>query len=279
MKPPLILITGLAGAGKSTALRALEDAGFYCIDNLPVRLLDNLLASEPPVEDERLAVVMDLRDPAFGETALRAVNARMVFLEADDGALIQRFQEGRRRHRLAAGGRISDGIAAERRLLAPVRAMAHHVLDTSGLSPHQLKQMVLSLVGGATELQVWITSFGFKKGPPPEADMVLDVRFLPNPYFEEELRERTGREAEVADYVLESAQARRFLELLLPLLAWLIPQYRQEGKSYFTLAIGCTGGRHRSVAVVERLAALLGGQGLAARIFHRELPENESGDR
>jgi len=271
--PVSVLITGLAGAGKSTALRALEDGGYYCIDNLPVGLLDALLNRPPVAGDQPLALVMDLRDPGFGVEVLDRLGARILFLEAEGGVLIRRFQESRRPHWLG-GGRLADGIAAERRMLAPVRERADHVIDTSCLSPHQLKAMVLSLVGGEGEVAVWITSFGFKYGLPPEADMVLDVRFLPNPHFVADLRPLTGREPVVADYVFQGETASRFFERLLPLLEFLLPQYQREGKSYFTLAVGCTGGRHRSVAVAERLATLLAERGIAARVFHRQLAES-----
>jgi UPF0042 nucleotide-binding protein len=278
----LIIVTGTAGAGKSTALRALEDLGYFGIDNLPALLLEPLAENRHP-HLERVAVVMDARDPDFMDAyhektawlRQQGIDVFCLFLHAHQDVLLRRFSQLRRPHPLFAELPLSSAIAKERKLLQPLRAAAEAVIDTTDLSPHQLKAQLRTLFDnkktGHTALRLRLYSFGFKHGMPPEADMVLDVRFLPNPYFVAELKEKTGLQRQVADYVLGSEPAREFLAKLLPLLRYLIPMYASEGKASFTIAIGCTGGRHRSVAMVAQLQKQLAAEGYSGKIWHREL--------
>jgi len=280
----LIIITGTAGAGKSTALRALEDLGYFGIDNLPVLLLEPLAEQRQPHLD-RIAAVMDGRDPALvtrysertGWLKEHGIEIFCLFLHARRDVLLRRFSQLRRPHPLFPGLPLSAAVDRELELLQPLRTTAAVVIDTTSLSPHQLKAQLRCLFeeksSGLSPLRMGLYSFGFKYGMPPEADMVLDVRFLPNPYFVAELKEKTGLQKEVADYVLKSDDAREFFTRLLPLLHYLLPMYAREGKAAFTLAIGCTGGRHRSVAIVEQLQKLLAAEGLSGKIWHRELTD------
>lgn len=277
----LIIVTGTAGAGKSTALRALEDLGYFGIDNLPVLLLEPLALREKQ-HFSRVAAVMDGRDPDFLKAyrektdwlRQQGIEVFCLFLHARPEVLLRRFSQLRRPHPLFADSPLPAAIAQEQKLLEPLRIMATTVIDTSDLSPHQLKSQLHALFAAKGELaplRLALYSFGFKHGVPPEADMVLDVRFLPNPYFVDQLKERTGLEREVADYVLENDASTEFLARLLPLLQYLMPMYASEGKAFFTIAIGCTGGRHRSVAVVEWLRKQLAEEGYKGIIWHREL--------
>ena len=276
----LILLTGMSGAGKTTAVKALEDAGFYCIDNLPSFLLPTLLteARDRP-QLTRLGLVMDARDQGFADAGAAIIerlkqNGRQVsviFLEASDETLLRRYSEMRRRHPFASPS-LRAGIQGERVRLATIRALADLVIDTTRLTPHGLRSEMLRDAQGLPQtLQVGLISFGFKHGPPQEADLTLDVRFLPNPYFVPELRPLTGLDEAVAAFVLNTDPAREFLARLLPLLRFLIPQYRREGKSYLTIGIGCTGGQHRSVAVAERLRQTLKEETDNLFITHRDL--------
>jgi RNase adapter protein RapZ len=278
------VITGYAGAGKSTALNVLEDEGHYCVENLPAFLLPELVNGLAARNDHggRLAVVMDSRDADFPRE-FQAIFARLqaaarpltlVFLEASEEVLLRRYSQMRRVHPRAGGDPVREGIRREREELRVLRQAADRIVDTSALTPHQLRLHLLEQLGGPGRrpLRISFTSFGFKHGPPVEADLLFDVRFLPNPYFVPEMSGRTGLEPEVAAYVLDNEAARRFLDLVRPLLAFLIPQYRQEGKTYLTVGIGCTGGRHRSVAMTEKLAKLTGAvAGETIRICHRDL--------
>ncbi len=276
----IILLTGMSGAGKTTAVKALEDAGFYCIDNLPSFLLPSLLtdANNRP-ELARMALGMDARDHGF-VTASQAIidqikgsghQLSIIFLEADNQVLLRRYSEMRRRHPFASPS-VRAGIEAERVLLAGIKAQANLVIDTSRLTPHGLRSEMLKDVQGIPQtLQVGLVSFGFKHGVPQEVDVLFDVRFLPNPYFVADLRPLTGVDQAVAAFVLDSALAQEFLDRLLPLLRFLIPQYQREGKTYLTIGIGCTGGQHRSVAVAERLRQLLQEQTETIFITHRDL--------
>jgi UPF0042 nucleotide-binding protein len=277
----IILLTGMSGAGKTTAVKALEDAGFYCIDNLPSFLLPSLLrdAKSRP-ELSRMALGMDARDHGFVAESqgiisqLKAGDYQLmiIFLEADDQVLLRRYSEMRRRHPFASPS-VRAGIKAERVLLASIKARADLVIDTSRLTPHGLRSELLRDVQGASRqaLQVGLVSFGFKHGVPQEADVLFDVRFLPNPFFVPELRPLTGQDPAVASFVLENDLTGEFLQRLLPLLQFLIPQYQREGKAYLTIGIGCTGGQHRSVAVAERLRQLLKEQQETISITHRDL--------
>lgn len=277
----LVIISGMSGSGKTTALRALEDLGFFCVDNLPVGLIPQfveLCASSWEVR--RSALVVDVREGEFlrdldhvVEELRRRTRLRVLFLECDDEVLRSRFRETRRRHPLAPEGDLREAMQRERELLRSLRELADWVLDTSGLSPHRLRELVQRELSGAAlpRTCLEILSFGYRWGVPPEADLVMDVRFLPNPYFRAGLRERDGRDREVQAYVLECPEGREFLRRLGELLGFLLPLYRREGKAYLTLAVGCTGGRHRSVAVAERLRRALNGEGYEVRVRHRDV--------
>lgn len=280
----LIIISGLSGSGKSTAARALEDDGFFVVDNLPPSLLRPFLqtSSEAGANLRNLAVVIDARNRAFltgfsdhlAEIEDAGHQVEILFFEASDETLQRRYSETRRRHPLAGQGGVAEGIAAERRLLAGVRKRATALVDSDGLTPHQLRARVVALVRHeepAVPLAVHLQSFGFRYGIPTGSDLVMDVRFLPNPHFDPHLQPLSGLDREVQNYVLESETGRAFLPLLENLLGFLLPQYRREGKSYLTISIGCTGGRHRSVAVVTALAGLLAYESVALTVTHRDV--------
>jgi len=262
----IIIVTGVSGAGKSTALRALEDAGYFCVDNLPLPLMGRfveLLSGSG--EAEQVAVGVDAREGEFLLSsrevfaALRNAGHQLeiLFLDANDDVLVRRFSETRRRHPLS-GDDLREGIAREREILRSLRADASAYVDTAHLNVHQLKGVVHERYRrGSDVLAVTLLSFGFKHGLPAEADVVLDVRFLPNPYFVEALSASTGEEAAVRDFVLGNPDAGEFLDKTQSLLEFLLPRAEREGKAYLTVAVGCTGGRHRSVAVVQELAKRL----------------------
>jgi RNase adapter protein RapZ len=278
------VITGCSGAGKSTALKAFEDRGFYCVENLPLFLLADLAAGLAAREDNprRIAVVTDIRDPAFPQShadtfahwRAAARPLTILFLEASEEVLLRRYSQMRRVHPLATGRSLREGLRLEREQLADIRLIADQIIDTSNLTPRDLHRHLLHWIGireGERDLQISFISFGYKYGPPLEADLLFDVRFLPNPYFVPVLSAKSGLEAEVAGFVIENDDTRRFLDLLRPLLTFLIPQYRREGKAYLTVGIGCTGGRHRSVAMVEELTRSLRAAGEEVRVCHRDL--------
>ncbi len=283
---PFVVVTGLSGAGKSHAVRALEDLGYFCVDNLPVALIppfaDLMLGGQ--VEARRAAVVVDVREgsgltrfPSIYRRLKRRFEGRirLVFLEASDAAIQRRFSETRRPHPLAAGRSVAEGVREERRLLEPMRRLADQVIDTSALNVHELRRKMLETTAGKGQpspLAVSFVSFGFRGGIPLEADLLFDVRFLPNPHFVTALRPKTGRHKGVAAYVLESPEAARFLTLTTSLLRFLLPQYVAEGKAYLTIGIGCTGGRHRSVAIAEELARRLRDvDGVEIQTRHRDV--------
>lgn len=285
----VVIVTGLSGAGRGTAAKVLEDLGYYVADNLPPELIGRMVelgaGAEPPIR--KLALVMDVRNRFFtGNLAavgehLRAagVRTRILFLEASDDVLIRRFGFARRRHPLqseSADGTLTAGIAAERRRLDPVKTAADVVIDTTALSIHQLHRKLEEVYGGdaATVLQLTVQSFGFKYGVPLDADMVFDLRFLPNPHWIPELREKTGQDAPVSEYVLSRPGAQDYLDTARHLVDLTTEGYRQEGKRYMTVAVGCTGGKHRSVAMAEALCDLLGADeesGVVVRVVHRDL--------
>jgi len=264
----LTIITGFSGAGKSTAMNVFEDAGYFCVDNLPPGMIGSLieLFVHEGSKVERAAVVSDVRGGEYFD-ALQAVlddlegtglTHRVLFLDAADETLLNRYKETRRRHPLAPGGSIADGIAAERAQLDALKARADIVIDTTGLSAAMLRgKIVEALVGqhSANRLAITFSSFGFKHGPPRDADLLFDVRFLPNPHYEPELRPLTGRDQRVVDFIDRDGKLAAFYALLEPLLDYLFTEYVAEGKSHLLVAVGCTGGRHRSVAIVEHLAA------------------------
>jgi UPF0042 nucleotide-binding protein len=280
----VVILTGVSGSGKTTALRALEDAGFYCVDNLPIVFLDKLLelSAHTAGEVSRIALVVDAREQRFLADAPEAIeevrrkgnDVQVLFLDASDESLVRRYSETRRRHPLAGEtGTVQDGIAAERRALADIEGLADEVIDTTSLNVHELKRLVTRrfAAGEGARLGVTLVSFGFRFGIPAHADMVLDVRFLPNPFFVPELKPHPGTDPRVAEFVLGQPDAKAFLDRLSDLLTFLLPRYRTEGKSYLTLAVGCTGGKHRSVALAAALADRLEASGQPVRLWHRDL--------
>ena len=284
--PRFVVVTGLSGAGKSAAIRALEDLGYLCVDNLPTSLIPTLadLTLGEGATYDAVAVVVDVRDRSFLDQfsgVFQSLRARqnlgtwLIFLEASDGALLRRFSETRRPHPLAPTASVIEGILAERSCLRPIKKMADKVLDTSDLTVHELRRSFRELTQGdskQTQLTTTLLSFGFKYGIPVEADLVLDVRFLPNPYFVPDLRPLNGKALAVRDYVLASETAGPFLDKTTDLLEFLIPNYQAEGKSYLTVAIGCTGGRHRSVAIVDAIRPRVSGlAGIRWRTKHRDV--------
>lgn len=278
------VVSGLSGAGRSTAAKVLEDLGWFVVDNLPPELVATMveLGAQSQGAVTRVAVVMDVRSRAFTEdlaAVIKDLDARgyrpkVLFLEATDAVLIRRFEQVRRSHPLQGDGRLADGIAAERRLLAPLRDEADLVLDTTGLSVHQLRAKIEHAFGGdaAARTRVTVLSFGYKYGLPMDADLVVDMRFLPNPFWIPELRELPGTEPDVRNYVLSQEGAEEFLDRYHQLLRMISGGYRREGKRYLTVAVGCTGGKHRSVAIGEELAARLAAEdGLTVKVVHRDL--------
>jgi UPF0042 nucleotide-binding protein len=280
----VVLVTGLSGAGRGTAAKVLEDLGWYVADNLPpeliARMVDFGLAAGSRIT--QLAVVMDVRSRGFtgdldwvrNELATRAIHPRVLFMEASDDILVRRYENNRRSHPLQGNQTLAEGIAAERAMLAPVRASADLVIDTSTLSVRALRESIERAFGGETvaKTSVTVESFGFKYGLPMDADMVMDVRFLPNPHWVDELRPHTGQHAAVRDYVLSRPGAEEFLQTYHQLLRLVVEGYSREGKRYMTVAIGCTGGKHRSVAMAEALAGLLEhNEHLSVRVLHRDL--------
>ncbi|MGF1472169.1 MAG: RNase adapter RapZ [Rubrobacteraceae bacterium] len=264
----LVVVTGLSGAGKSNALQAFEDAGYFCIDNLPPRMMPAVMETADQVKPDGVVLVMDIRGRRyFGEELEQSLEAwagedgwerHILFVEADDATLVRRYKESRRPHPAARNGDVLAAIQSERRNLANVREKADLIVDTSGHTALdariRFRKLVESFSGSLT---VSLTSFGFKHGVPLDVDMLLDVRFLPNPHYDPDLRTLTGQDEPVRDAVLDNSDGKQFLERAAGLLEFLIPRYAAEGKSYFTLGVGCTGGRHRSVAIVEELARRL----------------------
>jgi UPF0042 nucleotide-binding protein len=281
--PQVVILTGVSGSGKSTALRALEDAGFYCVDNLPILFLEKLLelSGHTAGEVSRIALVVDAREGRFLSDAPRVIqevrqkgsDVQVLFLDASDDSLVRRYSETRRRHPLAGEGSVPDGISAERRALVELKAIADEVIDTTTLNVHELKRLVARrfAAGAGARLGVTVVSFGFRFGIPTHADMVLDVRFLPNPFFIPELRPHAGTDPRVAAFVLGQPDAKAFLERLADLSAFLLPRFRTEGKTYLTIAIGCTGGKHRSVALAQAFADRLEAAGQPVRLWHRDI--------
>jgi UPF0042 nucleotide-binding protein len=280
----LIVILGLSGSGKTTAIKALKDRGVFCIDNLPTALIGQLIegAQQPGSPLERVALCLEVRSEGdrdglatlFEELRQGDLAFELVYLFATAATLTRRFQETRSTHPLADRYPVlEDAIPAEGALLDPLRPFATHEVDTTRLTVHDLRRRIGELLplDGKHPLHMGLVSFGFKHGLPYEADMVVDARFLPNPYFVPELKDHTGLEAAVAGYVLDSAEATTFLAQIKGMLDFLLPRYQHEGKAYFTLAVGCTGGHHRSVAIVEALASYLEGRGVPLTTRHRDL--------
>ena len=286
---PIIIITGRAGSGKSTAMAALEDAGFYCVDNMPVVLLPRFLALPLSREVSGLSLVMDLREKGFlsaypevlDQLKKEGYRFEIVFLEADEETLLRRYSQTRRQHPLSGRGGLVEAIRAEAEMLHALRQHADRVIDTSRCSVHELRALIQEIAQGYVQLapmRINIVSFGFKFGPPREADLVFDVRFLPNPHFEEALKPMDGEADKIREYVLNPEESRLFLTRLFALLDYSIPLYKQEGKAYLTIAVGCTGGRHRSVAVARALYEHIGQNrhqtGIQVEIHHRDIHQD-----
>ncbi len=279
--PELVIITGLSGSGKGTVLKALEDHGYYAVDNLPLGLIEKfaeLTGGSPSIR--RAALVVDIREreqlqrlPEIVDNLRRKLRTRLLFLDADDEALVRRYSETRRPHPLGGDRSVLRSVRLERRQLAAIRAMADYVLNTSELNVHELRKKVVETFCAPDEarLQIYVMSFGFKHGLPPESDLVFDVRFLPNPNYIPEFRKLTGRHASVARYVRSFPQTGEFLDRITGLLLYLIPHYVNEGKSYLTIAFGCTGGRHRSVMIAGEIQRRLKKAGYSVRATHRDI--------
>ncbi len=282
-----VVVTGMSGGGKSTALKMLEDMGFYCVDNLPVSLVEKFaeLVSMPGSEVGKVALGLDVRSDQNFEDATKILEKlknlgrklEILFMDADEGVLIKRYKETRRVHPLAMDKRVEDGVRIERRVLENIRRHADYVIDTSNLLTRELKEELNRIfVEGAAynSLMVTVMSFGFKHGIPADADLVLDVRFLPNPFYIEELKCKTGNDREVQEYVMGFQEAEVFLEKLTDMLQFLIPNYVKEGKNRLVVAIGCTGGQHRSVTLAGELYRRIKGRGgYGCKLYHRDITQ------
>jgi UPF0042 nucleotide-binding protein len=279
----LVIVTGISGAGKASALKAFEDLGYHAVDNLPLELLPNFAALvRTSAEIERAAIVVDIREgttldrlPDILKSVRKLLSTRVVFLDAQDAALVRRYSETRRPHPLGKSETVARSIVEERQLLDPIRNVADTLIDTSNFNVHELRANVLERFGHeeqAKQLLVSCLSFGFKNGVPLDADMVFDVRFLPNPHFVPEFRKKTGLDPKVAAYICGFRQTREFLSRVKDLMLYLLPHYVAEGKSYLTVAFGCTGGQHRSVMMAEEIAAQLKAAGYQVKALHRDMP-------
>ena len=278
----LVILTGLSGSGKSTVLKTFEDLGFYCVDNMPVELIPTFseLRVHGSGEIERAALLVDAREgeqlerlPAIYRKLRREQQAELVFIEASDEALLRRFSETRRPHPLGHDRPVREGLRRERELMAPIRKLADVVLDTTKFNVHELRQFITQRFKNPDRrpLLVALVSFGYRFGIPADSDLVFDVRFLPNPHFVPRLRRYSGRHPRVARYLRSFPQTGEFLRRIEGLLAYLIPHYIREGKSYLTIAFGCTGGRHRSVMLAEAVRRALGRRGYSAKVVHRDV--------
>jgi UPF0042 nucleotide-binding protein len=280
--PRIVFVAGLSGSGKSTAMAALEDLAFYCVDNLPPPLIAQFVElcgkATPPID--KIGLALDARETAFlrglptviAQLREGGADVDLLFLECSNEVLVNRYRETRRVHPLSPGGSVEEGIESERRILEEVARLADFVIDTSRLNVHQLRDAVVRRVtGGARPTVVNLISFGFRFGTPPSAELLFDVRFLPNPHFEPALRDLTGHDPAVAEYVVKQPTAQALLHHLREFLAFLIPLYDEEGKAYLTIAIGCTGGQHRSVAVANLLAQELRAAGREVNVSHRDV--------
>lgn len=282
-----MILTGLSGSGKGSVLKTFEDLGFYCVDNLPVALIPTFteLYEEGRGEIERAALLVDAREgeqieklPGIYRKLSSEHPATLVFIEASDEALLRRFSETRRPHPLSDGGSVAEGIREERRRMAPIRRLADVIIDTTKFNVHELRQFIIDRFQrpGRRPLLISIVSFGYRYGLPADADLVFDVRFLPNPHFVPRLRPFSGKDARVARYIRSFPQTGEFLRRLESLLGYLIPHYIREGKSYLTIALGCTGGRHRSVMLAEVIRRGLQRKGYVAKVVHRDLEKSVS---
>lgn len=280
-----VIVTGMSGGGKSTALKMLEDAGFYCVDNLPVSLIETFmdLIANPGSEITKVALGVDVRsDQSFeqttkiiGELKEKGRKLEVLFMDAAENALIKRYKETRRVHPLAQGGRVEDGVRREKKVLEQIRKSADYVIDTSNLLTRELNTEIHRIFVENEEynnLMITLLSFGFKNGIPADADLVFDVRFLPNPFYLDELKKKTGNDKEVRDYVMSFDESKEFLDKLTDMINFLIPNYVKEGKNQLVIAIGCTGGQHRSVTLANELNEKLKNQGgYGMKLFHRDI--------
>lgn len=279
------IITGLSGSGKSTAIQAFEDASFYCVDNMPMELLPKFLdlPFKENSEVKGTAFVMDMRSKNFIQNYASGISAieglgispRIIFLEASVNTLLKRYSQTRRHHPVGHEKSLLESITSEKKLMAPIKQVAHHVIDTSAYNVHQLKSVILDLISGGTQqldlMKLNILSFGFKYGVPNDADLVMDLRFLANPYFVPKLKNLDGESKAVKEFVLTHPETLVFLEKYYSLLDYLIPLYKRENKAYLTIALGCTGGRHRSVAIARSIFEHLNQKGLTPGIIHRDI--------
>ncbi|OYD08161.1 RNase adapter RapZ [Paludifilum halophilum] len=281
----LVVITGMSGAGKTVAMQSLEDLGFFCIDNLPPVLLSKLaeLLEQSGNPLQRAALVIDLRGRDFFSSLFESLDTlekhhgihyQILYLDANDQALVQRYKETRRRHPLSPDGTPMDGIRLERKLLEEIKGRAHQIIDTSSLKPAQLKEKMVSLFSQSDQNRLSITflSFGFKYGVPIDADLIFDVRFLPNPHYVDSLKPQTGKEIDVYNYVMKWQETKQFVDKLIDMMSFLIPHYRREGKASLVVGIGCTGGKHRSVAIAELLNRTFEKE--QTRAAHRDIGKN-----
>jgi RNase adapter protein RapZ len=279
----LVIITGMSGSGKASVLKAFEDLGYYCVDNLPVGLIPRFAELvKQSAEIERTALVVDVREgrqleelPAIVKSVKRLTATKMIFLEASDSVLLRRYSETRRPHPLGRNNSVKSSLAAERKRLGSIRGMADLVIDTSKFNVHELRAHIIELFQKKEKgrnILVSCVSFGFRHGVPDDADLVFDVRFLPNPHFVPEFRPLTGRDAKVAKYIRSFPQTTEFIQRISDLLIYLLPHYIHEGKSYLTIAFGCTGGQHRSVMIAEDVAKRLKNAGYRIKVAHRDSP-------
>jgi UPF0042 nucleotide-binding protein len=280
----LVVITGMSGSGKASVMKAFEDLGYYCVDNLPIDLIPRFAdLAKQSSEIEKAALVTDIREgeqlrklPAIIRSLRRQVNMTVLFLEASDEVLQRRFSETRRPHPLGKGSTVKDSLSQERRMLQPIRALADLVVDSSHFNVHELRSHITSkFTAGSTDKDILISvvSFGYKAGVPEDADLVFDVRFLPNPHFVPEFRPFTGRHPRVAKYIRSFPQTQEFIDRISELLIYLLPHYVREGKSYLTIGFGCTGGQHRSVLISEEVKKRLAKAGYRVKVIHRDSPK------
>ncbi len=286
MQSHFLIITGMSGAGKTQAVRTLEDLNFFCIDNLPAALIPKFSELCSQTSEEKVALVVDARGGVFFEQLLKVLddldasgqNYEILFLDASDETLVRRYKETRRRHPLGEQNSLLKNIANERHLLEPIKEKANQVIDTSGFTPAELRTKIIEIFSNNTakeRMGIVIRSFGYKYGLPVDSDLVLDVRFLPNPFYVEELRHLTGNSAEVVNFICRYSQTMQYLRLEEQLLDFLLPQYVHEGKSQLVISIGCTGGRHRSVFVANRLYEYLRIQGYNVKVTHRDIGKDK----
>lgn len=286
-KPRIIIVTGMSGSGKTQACRCLEDLGYFCVDNLPPVFIPKFveLCSHASSHVNKVVFVVDTRSREFFDNLIQILedmdkknlDYEMLFMDASDDAIIRRYKETRRRHPMAPSARISDGVAKERSRLESVRGKATYLIDTSNLSKAELRDKIKLLFGKteSSSMSISILSFGFKYGMPMDADIVLDVRFLPNPFYIENLRHKSGSVAEVAEYIAEKPVTQEFLKRLDNLVDFLVPQYVKEGKSQLVIAVGCTGGMHRSVFTAKHIFDLIANNGYTVNLEHRDLMKND----